>query len=61
MSKLKLAVGSNFMIVKFSHKASNLPIGPSNLRGDDVDAVHLHGTYIQTSEEGAGKPLPVVL
>ena len=31
------------------------------LQGDDVEAVHLHGTYIQTGEEGAGEPLTVVL
>ena len=59
MSKIKLAAGSNFTIAKFSHEAINLPFGPSKLRGptvspscfarDDVEAFHLHGTYMQTS------------
>ena len=65
MSKLKLAVGSNLTIAKFSHKTSNLPIGLASyhqvLQGDDEEADHLHATYMQTSEEGAGEPLPVVL
>ena len=71
MPKLKLAVGSNFTIAKFSHEASNLPYGRAKLRGrpvyhqifqgDDVKAVHLYGTYMHTSEEGAGEPPSVVL
>ena len=71
MSKLKLANVSNFTTAKFSHEASNLPIGPvklrgptvlpSMLRGYDLESVHLHGTYMQTSEEYAGEPHPVVL
>ena len=67
MSNLKLVVGSKFMIAKFSHGRSNLPIGPAKLHGPTVlhghgvEAVHLHGTYMQTIEENVGEHLSVVL
>ena len=56
MSKLKLALSSNFTIAKFSHEADR-QFYHQVLQEYDMEAVHLHGTYMQTSEEGAGHPL----